>query len=146
MARHPERFITAAYGGSGIRETEEKYRAETPADKEGTDPKEAEALATLREFAARSEESQKALAAVRGSFRNRSDVDLDLTTITFPVLAINGEFDAPNARTHRMQKELKNFTSVVLPGKSHLTAIMAGYMPEGYVESLVEFINENDPK
>jgi hypothetical protein len=45
-----------------------------------------------------------------------------------------------------MKRELKNFKSVVLPGKSHLTAIMAGYMPKEYVESLVAFINENDPK
>lgn len=146
LARYPERFISAIYGGSGIRETEEKYKAETPPDKKGTDPQEAEALATLREFAARSEESQKALAAVRGSFRNRSNVDVDLTKITFPVLAINGELDAPNAKTHRMERELANFTSVVLPGKSHLTAIMAGYMPEEYLESLVGFINANDPQ
>jgi hypothetical protein len=35
---------------------------------------------------------------------------------------------------------------VVLPGKSHLTAIMAGYMPKEYPENLVKFINANDPK
>ena len=71
---------------------------------------------------------------------------IDLTTIKIPVLAINGEFDAPNAKTHRMQRELKDFQAVVLPGKSHLTAIMAGYMPEQYKTTLVEFINAHDPK
>jgi hypothetical protein len=41
---------------------------------------------------------------------------------------------------------LRDFTNVVLPGKSHLTAIMAGYMPKEYLESVVKFINANDPK
>ena len=60
------------------------------------------------------------------------------------MLAINGELDRPNGKTHRMQRELANFNSVVLPGKSHLTAIMAGYMPPEYITSLVEFIDTND--
>ena len=58
---------------------------------------------------------------------------IDLTKIKIPVLAINGEFDGPNAKTHRMQRELVNFKSVVLPGKSHLTAIMPGYIPKEYI-------------
>jgi hypothetical protein len=62
------------------------------------------------------------------------------------MLAINGEFDRPIAKTHRMWRELNNFTNIVLPGKSHLTAIMSGYIPELYVTSLVNFINSNDPK
>ena len=45
-----------------------------------------------------------------------------------------------------MKRELANFKSVVLPGKSHLTAIMKGYIPKEYITSLVDFINENDPK
>ena len=61
-----------------------------------------------------------------------------------PVLAINGEFDRPNAKTHRMKRELANFQAVVLPGKSHLTAIMAGYIPREYIDTLVRFINDND--
>jgi pimeloyl-ACP methyl ester carboxylesterase len=69
---------------------------------------------------------------------------LDLTKITFPVLAINGELDRPNAKTVRMKRELKNFKSVVLPGKSHLTAIVAPYMPKEYLESVVGFIDAND--
>ena len=70
---------------------------------------------------------------------------IDLTKIRIPVLAINGEFDGPNAKTHRMKRELAHFTAVVLPGKSHLTAIMAGYIPQLYIDSLVRFINDNDP-
>ena len=45
-----------------------------------------------------------------------------------------------------MWRELNNYTNIVLPGKSHLTAIMSGYIPELYVTSLVNFINSNDPK
>jgi len=69
-----------------------------------------------------------------------------LASIKIPVLAINGEFDRPIAKTQRMQRELKDFKAVVLPGKSHLTAIMAGYMPEQYTTTLVEFINAHDAK
>jgi hypothetical protein len=44
-----------------------------------------------------------------------------------------------------MKRELADFRAVVLPGKSHLTAIMAGYIPQLYVDSLVQFINDHDP-
>ena len=43
-------------------------------------------------------------------------------------------------------REARNFTSVVLPGKSHLTAIAAPYIPKEYAESLVKFIDGNDVK
>jgi pimeloyl-ACP methyl ester carboxylesterase len=69
-----------------------------------------------------------------------------LTKITFPVMAINGELDRPLAKTVRMHRELRNFTNVVLPGKSHLTAIAAPYIPKEYEESVVKFINANDLK
>ena len=61
-------------------------------------------------------------------------------------MAINGEFDRPNAKTHRPWRELRDFTNVVLPGKSHLTAIAAPYMPPQYLDSVVRFIDANDPK
>jgi len=71
---------------------------------------------------------------------------IDLTKIKIPVLAINGQFDRPHAKTHRMKRELADFRAVVLPGKSHLTAIMAGYMPPEYIDELVKFIDGNDPQ
>ncbi len=147
LAHHPDRFLTAAFGGSGIREVDPEWVAKVPKDQPGPDPLEAEASKKLLEAPNR---DQKALDVIRQGLQARGQQAavnrLDLTTITFPVLAINGEFDSPNAKTVRMQRELKNFKSVVLPGKSHLTAIMAGYMPELYLTSLVEFINSNDPK
>lgn len=141
LAMAPERFITASYGGSGVPEVEEQYIQQVPLDKPGPDPQEAEAAATLRGNPDRDDE---ALAAVRAAWKPGQRGTIDLTKITFPVLAINGEFDRPHARTHRMKRELADFTAVVLPGKSHLTAIMAGYIPPLYIDSLVKFINEND--
>jgi pimeloyl-ACP methyl ester carboxylesterase len=87
LAMIPERMITASFGGSGLVEVDPEMRAKVPADKQGTDPQEAEALRTLR---------------------IRRAMDLD--------------------------------------GKSHNTAIMAGYIPDLYITSLVNFINANDPK
>lgn len=144
LASHPERFITASYGGSGVPEVDEERIKQVPADKPGPDPQEAEATKTL---GTNPDRDNEALAAVRQyPWEPNERGAIDLKTITIPVLAINGEFDRPNAKTHRMQRELPNFQAVVLPGKSHLTAIMAGYIPPLYVDSLVEFINQNDSK
>src|SRR5262249_61479841 len=85
-------------------------------------------------------------AAQAAATPTRTGPQLDLTKLNIPMLAINGEFDRPNAKTTRLAREVKNFTNVVLPGKSHLTAIMAGYIPKEYLDSLVKFINANDPK
>jgi pimeloyl-ACP methyl ester carboxylesterase len=163
MALIPERFITAGFGGSGIQEVDPEWRARLPKDKEGRDPQEDEASARLRarrakdlgitleeyqkRLAERQEQQRAALAAAREQSAARpTGPQLDLTKITFPVMAINGEFDRPLAKTVRMHRELRNFTNIVLPGKSHLTAIMAGYMPKEYLESVVKFINAHDPK
>ncbi len=144
LAKHPDRFITASYGGAGVPEVDEKYRAEVPEDKQGVDPQEAEATKTL---GGNPDRDNEALAAVRKYPWNPAERGtIDLATIKIPVLAINGEFDQPNAKTHRMKRELRDFRAVVLPGKSHLTAIMAGYMPAAYIESLAEFIDTHDPK
>lgn len=155
MEKAADRFITAGFGGSGIPETDE-WRDKVPPDKEGVDPKEAEASRALRIRSAmdrgKSREEAEKLAEAKAKPKARpaagkaAPLKLDLTKVDFPVLAINGEFDRPNAKTHRMWRQLKNFTNVVLPGKSHLTAIAAPYMPKEYLESVVKFINANDPK
>jgi pimeloyl-ACP methyl ester carboxylesterase len=143
LAHHPERFITASYGGMGVRETEKEWTDKVPKDKPGPDPQEAEASQKLRNAPHR---DQAALDAARKSYFAAFGGPIDLKKIKIPVLAINGEFDSPNANTHRMQRELKDFQCVILPGKSHLTAIMPGYMPDLYIKTLVEFINSHDPK
>lgn len=162
MALIPERFITAGFGGSGIQEVDPEWRARLPKDKEGRDPQENEASANLRARRAadlgisveeaqkqaqqRQEQLRAAAAAAANATARPAGPQLDLTKITFPVMAINGEFDRPLAKTVRMHRELRNFTNVVLPGKSHLTAIAAPFMPKEYLESVVRFINANDPK
>ncbi|MEK6324062.1 MAG: alpha/beta hydrolase [Acidobacteriota bacterium] len=166
LAMIPDRMITASFGGSGIPEADAEMRAKVPPDKQGRDPQEDTASRTLRIHRAMdlgmSKEEAEKLAATPPPARAaapasagapaaaaapaRTGPRLDLTKLNIPMLAINGEFDRPNAKTTRMTREVKNFTNVVLPGKSHLTAIMAGYMPKEYPESLVKFINANDPK
>jgi pimeloyl-ACP methyl ester carboxylesterase len=136
-----DRYITASYGGSGIRESDPDWQNKVPADKEGVDPLEEEARSTLRGSPTRDD---TALNAVRETFRQGFEADIDLDTVKIPVMALNGEFDRPIAKTHRMARELTSFESVILPGKSHLTAIMKGYIPDLYIESLTQFVKAND--
>jgi pimeloyl-ACP methyl ester carboxylesterase len=157
LAKIPDRFLTAGFGGSGIPEVDPEWRDKVPPDKQGRDPQEEEASRLLRirramDLGLSREEAEKRAASPRPALPARPAAarppgpTLDLTKIAFPVLAINGEFDRPNAKTHRLWRELRNFTNVVLPGKSHLTAIAAPYMPKEYLESVVQFINAHDPK
>jgi pimeloyl-ACP methyl ester carboxylesterase len=158
MALVPERFISAGFGGSGIQEADAELRAKVPADKEGRDPQEDVASRNLRirramDLGASREEAEKQADQPRPSPSPAAapaaaarPLEIDLTRIAFPVLAINGELDRPNAKTHRLWRELRDFTNVVLPGKSHLTAIAAPYMPPEYVTSVVRFVEANDPK
>lgn len=160
LASNPERFITAAFGGSGIRETDPEMREKAAAlDPEMPEPQGAEAAAFQRlrarsaarrsagaegsaEGSAESSGARPAAAA-----RVRRGAPIDLAKVTVPVLAINGEFDRPYSKTLRMWRELNNFRNVVLPGKNHMSAIaVGGPMPQAYTDSLVEFINAHDVK
>jgi len=158
LAMIPDRFITAAFGGSGIAEVDPVWKDKVPPDKQGRDPQEDEVSKRLRIHHAMDngmtrEEAEK-LAETPPAARPATPLtaaamrppQLDLTRLNIPMLAINGEFDRPNAKTARLSREVKNFTNVVLPGKSHLTAIASGYIPKEYIESLVKFIDANDPK
>ncbi|HVM08860.1 MAG TPA: alpha/beta hydrolase [Acidimicrobiales bacterium] len=156
----PERFITASFGGSGVMETDDEWIQRVAPDPEGTDPEETEASRNLRISAAMNngmtrEQAEEAASKPRtprwpqaqgaeGEAPRRTAIDLDLRKIEVPVLAINGEFDRPFSKTHRLWRELRDFTNVVLPGKSHLTAIVAGHMPPEYPKALVRFIDSND--
>ncbi|MBI3210677.1 MAG: alpha/beta hydrolase [Candidatus Solibacter usitatus] len=156
LATHPGRFLTASFGGSGIRESDPEWIRKVPADKTGRDPQEDEASRALRirnavDNGASKEDAEKSASAPRPATPARSGLtvaplQIDLTKVTIPVLAINGEFDRPIEKTVRMSRELKNFKSVVLPGKSHLTAIAAPYIPKEYELSLVGFMNKNDKR
>ena len=145
ITHYPNRFITASYGGSGIPEVDEEWKAKVPADSEERDPQEAEVMQTLL---GQDGLNSEALNAVRQNapWSGPEGGMIDLSTITIPVLAMNGEFDSPNAKTHRMERELANFKNVVLPGKSHLTAIVGEYMPQAYVDELTAFVTANNPE
>jgi pimeloyl-ACP methyl ester carboxylesterase len=153
LASHPERFITAIFGGSGIQEVDEDLRKKAAAmDTPMPTPQGAEAAAFQR-----LRERSAAAAASRGNAapstattttpagRPVSVLQIDLTKVSIPVLAINGEFDSPHAKTQRMSRELKNFSNVILPAKNHVGAIaVGGPMPQQYIDSLVDFIDAND--
>jgi pimeloyl-ACP methyl ester carboxylesterase len=159
MAKAPQRFITACFQGSGVSETAE-WRDRVPADVQGRDPDEDRANALVRaRRAAKGEEvgnnlgdmiakaAPKATAAVAdmaGRFQAQL-LGIDLTKIEFPVMAINGEYDRPNARTHRLAREVRDFTNLVLPGKGHLTAMMAGFIPPAYIDGYAAFVARNNP-
>ena len=160
LALIPDRIITAGFGGSGITEVDPQWRDKVPADKQGRDPQEDEASRGLRirhamdngmsraeaEKMAATPAPPRTAPAAAVTRPQPTGPSLDLTKLTIPILAINGEFDRPNAKTHRLWREARNFTNVVLPGKSHLTAIAAPYIPKEYAESVVAFVNAHDVK
>jgi pimeloyl-ACP methyl ester carboxylesterase len=159
LATHPERFITAHFGGSGITETDPEWIAKLPPDHQGVNPMEADLSHGLRIHHAMDngmskEEAEKLAstppapraaapaAAPRPAAADRPK--LDLAKLNIPILIINGEFDRPRAKSTRAAREANDVTIVVLPGKQHLSAIVAGSMPKEYPNSLVGFINTHD--
>jgi pimeloyl-ACP methyl ester carboxylesterase len=165
MTSNPEKFITAHFGGSGITEITE-WRDKIPADKTGEAPMEAKARANYQAIqatrtAARGEEVGNNAAALAARARTAGTnaaaapatprtppaaPTIDLKTIKFPVLAVNGDYDRPFAKTHRMWRELDNFTNIVLKDHGHLSAVMAGTTPPEYADALEKFVTENNPR
>ena len=151
----PERMITACFGGFGFTEIDPYWIERVPADIEGIDP-DAESADALYRLASARDNGMDAETADRIGYiwrppitpetmvRVRQGLAVDLTQVCIPIMATNGEFDRPLQKTHRMWRELRNFTNVVLPGKSHLTAIMAEYIPPEYSRNLTRFIDAND--
>ena len=138
----PDRFITAGFGGSGMNETDAKYRAEaealddalpkaTGADAEGMERFRA------RVAAARPAGSPAATPAPAAP-------PVDLTKLDIPILAVNGSFDNPYRKTHRFWREAKTFQNVILPNKTHLTAISSSGAPPLYIEAMKRFIDAHD--
>jgi pimeloyl-ACP methyl ester carboxylesterase len=155
MARAPERFITAHFGGSGVREDPNgQFAAMVPADREGRAPLDAEAGRLYR--ARQTAEAARAGVTVAANDSSQLSTQpvpaavprppLDLTTIEFPILAVVGEFDQPFARTHRLWREAPNFQRVILRNRGHLSSYMAGLAPELYRDALTTFIVSNNPR
>jgi len=174
MATNPEIFITAHFGGSGVMETEEWADKLPPEPKTGRSPEDEKASAEYAKIQAkrgtmRGEEIGNDPAALRrnsegGNDESRAAVierlrarraeggaarmrpNIDLSKVNFPVLVVNGEYDRPLAKSHRLWRELNNFTNVVLPGKGHLSAVMVGFCPQEYIDAMVQHITFNNPK
>jgi pimeloyl-ACP methyl ester carboxylesterase len=154
MARAPERFITAHFGGSGVREDENSEFAKLiPPDPKGTAPLDAEARKLYQ--------TRQAGEAAKAGITDTNDESqlssqlvpaavlrppLDLKKINFPILAVVGEFDQPYTRTHRLWREAPNFQRVILRNRGHLSSYMAGLAPELYRDALTDFVVRNNPK
>ena len=147
LASNPEKFITAGFGGSGIYEVDETVREQVAALDPEMPEAEGPAAAAYRNLRARAAAAREAAGSEGASSARsfRAPLDIDLRSIDIPVIAINGEFDRPYSKSHRMWRELKNFTNIVLPGRNHMTAIAVGVpMDEIYVREMVKFINAHD--
>jgi len=154
LARAPERFYSAHFGGSGVREEEgSEFAKLIPKDPEGTAPLDAEAR---RLYQARAgAEAAKAGVSTSDDPAQLSSQPvptavprppIDLKKLNVPILAVVGEFDTPYTRTHRLWREAPNFQRVILRNRGHLSSYMAGLAPELYRDSLTDFIVRNNPK
>jgi len=144
LALIPERFITAGFGGSGLTETDPELRARAAAMDAALPKAQGDDAAAMERFRNR-------VAANRTLGNNPSAPTtgpaLDLSKLSVPVLAVNGSFDSPYSKTMRLWREAKIFQNVILPGKTHLTAIaVGGPMPQQYIESMVKFVDSYDER
>ena len=144
LAMIPNRFITAGFGGSGMTETNAAYRAAAEAMDESL-PKptgaDAEGMQRFRDRVTSLRPAGSAPAAPP------APPAVDLTALTIPILAVNGSFDNPYRKTHRLWREARTFQNVILPGKTHLTAIAAGGPPvQQYIDAVAKFIEMYDAR
>jgi pimeloyl-ACP methyl ester carboxylesterase len=136
LARHQDRVISAIYGGSGPQETDQKWIAQVPKDVEPpatNDPKAPQG----ERWSAYAGYDRAALDAVQKYPWQPGDRDIDLQKVTVPVMAIVGSLDRPNARTHRLKRELKHAQIVVIPGETHGSV----HLNPLYTSTLVKFID-----
>jgi len=152
LALAPERFITAGFGGSGLTETDPELRAKAAAmdDKlpkaEGRD---AEAMERFRSRVAAARPTGAATPAANPTATATAVAApvVDVSKLSIPIIAINGSFDSPYSKTHRLWREARTFQNIILPGKTHLTAIaVGGPMPQQYIDAMVKFIDSYDER
>jgi pimeloyl-ACP methyl ester carboxylesterase len=139
LAKHPGRVITAIYGGSGPQETDPKIVAQVPKDED--------APAANDPNAPRGENwssypgyDRAALDAVQKHAWQPGDREIDLLKVKVPVLAVVGGYDRPNARTHRLKREVKGARIVVIPKETHGSV----HLNRVYTTTLVTFIDAHD--
>ena len=139
LARHQDRIITAIYGGSGPQETDPKWIAQVPKDVDppaANDPK-APRGETGRRIPATTAPRWMRCRNIRGSLAIATSI---WRKVKVPVLAIVGSLDRPNARTHRLKRELKGAQIVIVPGETHGSV----HLNPVYTSTLVKFIDAHD--
>ena len=142
LALIPGRFITAGFGGSGLQETDPALRAQAAALDEAAPKAQGADAAAMERFRARVATTLPAASAPAAA-----PPPVDLAALTIPILGINGSFDSPYAKTHRLWREAKTFQNVILPGKTHLTAIaVGGPMPPEFAQAMSRFIDQFDAR
>jgi pimeloyl-ACP methyl ester carboxylesterase/catechol 2,3-dioxygenase-like lactoylglutathione lyase family enzyme len=142
LAMIPDRFITAGFGGSGLQETDPAFRAEAAALDEAAPKAQGEDAVAMERFRARVATILPAASATPVASAAPS---VTVAALAIPILAINGSFDTPYAKTHRLWREAKIFQNVILPGKTHLTAVaVGGPMPPEYADAMRRFIDQFD--
>ena len=100
LIRHPDRLMTAIYGGSGVAEVDPEWIARVPEDPEAPETAGADAPPS-ENWSAYPGFDPTALGAVREYPWTPEQRAIDLAEIDIPVLAIVGGYDGPNRRTHR---------------------------------------------
>jgi pimeloyl-ACP methyl ester carboxylesterase len=141
----PDRFITAGFGGSGMSETNATFRAEAEAMDDALPKATGTDAAGMDRFRARVAAARPPGSAAAAPAAPAPPVDL--AKLTIPILAVNGSFDNPYRKTHRLWREAQTFQNVILPGKTHLTAIAAGGQPvQQYIDAIARFIDMYDVK
>ncbi len=140
LATIPQRFITAGFGGSGIQETDAALRAQAMAMDEALPKAQGEDAAAMDRFRSRVARARPANTPAVSA----APLAIDLRSVTVPVLAVNGAFDSPHAKTQRLWREVTVFQNVILAGKTHLTAISSNGAPPLYIDAMVRFIDAYD--
>jgi len=142
LAMIPQRFITAGFGGSGIQEADPTLRAQAEAMDAAMPKAQGDDAAAMDRFRARVAQMRPANAPPIAA----APPSIDLATLNVPILAVNGSFDNPHAKTQRLWREAHRFQSVILEGKTHLTAIATSGAPPLYIEATARFIDANDKR
>ena len=160
----PDRFITAGFGGSGMTETDPELRAKAQALDDALPKATGDDAAGMERFRARVAQTRPASAppaapaagaqatrgrgaapAAQGTSTAASNVDI--SKLNIPIMCVNGSFDNPYSKSLRLWREARVFENVILPNRTHLTAIGVGAQtPKLYIDSIAAFINAYDEK
>lgn len=147
LARIPNRFITAGFGGSGMAETDPDLRTRAAAMDDALPKAQGAAAEAMERFRARVASTLPARGTGAAAPPAPAGPAVDLKKIAAPIIAINGSFDNPYSKTHRLWREARVFENVILEERTHLTAIAVGApMPPQYIDAMARFIDANDLK